>query len=82
MSQNTVREYVEKLRDIGNDTYRIEAKDASGGLPESISETLSAFGNMPEGGVILLGVAEDGGTFPVTGIADPKTMESLSLIHI
>ncbi len=76
MSENSVREYVEKLRDIGNDTYRIEAKDASGGLPESITETLSAFGNMPEGGVILLGVAEDGGTFPVTGIADPKTMES------
>lgn len=76
MSENSVREYVEKLRDIGNDTYRIEAKDASGGLPQSISETLSAFGNMPEGGVILLGVAEDGGTFPVTGIADPKTMES------
>lgn len=65
---------IEYLRAIGGDTWNIEAKAVAGGLPNSLDETLSAFANMPEGGLILLGVSEREGGIQVTGVADPQAL--------
>ena len=53
---------------------RLEAKLATGGLPESIWETYSAFANT-EGGLILLGVEEwEDHSLHIQGLLDPEEM--------
>ena len=46
------------LETHGGDTNAIEAKTFSEYSPQQLGPTLSAFANMPDGGVILLGVSE------------------------
>lgn len=48
---------IEELRLGGQDTQQVEVKEAAGGLPKSILETLSAFSN-GAGGIIILGLQE------------------------
>lgn len=53
---------------------RLEAKLATGGLPESIWETYSAFANA-DGGLILLGVEEwEDRSLHIQGLLDPEEM--------
>lgn len=76
MSTIDASAYLSALREAGNDNFRIEVKDASGGLPRELENSLSAFGNAPEGGLIILGIAENDGAFDVTGVWDSKKAES------
>ncbi|MCY3949824.1 MAG: putative DNA binding domain-containing protein [Acidimicrobiaceae bacterium] len=63
--QPRLEELLPLLRRAATDTQFVEVKDASGGFPRSILETVSAFSN-GAGGFIVLGLAEP--AFVPTGI--------------
>lgn len=62
-----------KLRTHGGDFTSIEVKRGTGGCPD-LARTLCAFGNLPEGGLIVVGLDESKGFAPV-GLADPAEVE-------
>lgn len=53
----------------------VEAKRAMREMPSDLPETLSAFSNTSEGGVVLLGIDEAGG-FTITGVEDVERVSS------
>lgn len=53
-----LREMIAELRSAGGDCADIEVKSAAGGLPQSLTSTLSALANLPGGGTIILGLDE------------------------
>nr|WP_272913529.1 ATP-binding protein [Corynebacterium pilosum] len=52
----------------------MECREAAGGVPDRLGETLCAFANMPQEGIIVLGVSERQG-FAVTGVDNPSKLE-------
>jgi ATP-dependent DNA helicase RecG len=77
VTDDELREIVERLREVGDDSASIEAKAARTGVPKSIRETLSAFQNT-HGGVVVLGLDEKSG-FAAVGVDAPaKTCADLA----
>lgn len=68
-----LEETVSLMRQIGNDLQQCEVKEAKGGVPDSLVETLSAFSN-GDGGYIILGLSERRGFAPVDGF-DARSMQ-------
>jgi ATP-dependent DNA helicase RecG len=60
-----LKSLVSELRVIGSDLPGVEVKSAAGGYPESLDRTMCAFGNLPGGGVVILGLNESAGFTPV-----------------
>lgn len=68
----TREELIGRLQEIEWEDF--EVKEASGGLPKSIWETVSAFSNTA-GGWIVLGVKQKGKSFSITGVTNPEQLE-------
>jgi ATP-dependent DNA helicase RecG len=66
---------VADLRHEGSDTSDVEVKRASGGFPNSVLPTVSAFANTPGGGTIVFGLDESRG-FAAVGVHDPVACKS------
>ena len=64
MTTDELRELIDILRRFDGDLRHVEAKRAERDLPRRLWETLSAFANTPEGGVIVLGL-DEGADFEV-----------------
>ncbi len=64
LTQNDIKRLLSK-----NETDAAEFKLAKGGVPASFWESYSAFANT-DGGVIILGVKEDGGKHSVVGVTN------------
>ena len=67
-------ELVARLRAMGGDTTSVEVKSAAGGLPESLTSTLSALANLPGGGVIVLGL-DEGRAFTPVGLTNAQVLK-------
>jgi ATP-dependent DNA helicase RecG len=65
-------EIVADLRAVGVEFEDVEVKRASGGVPQSLAETMSAFANT-RGGIIILGLDERAG-FAAVGVSDPAAV--------
>ncbi len=59
-----VDDLVAQLRGRGGETAAVEVKSAAGGLPTTMSQSLSALSNLPGGGLIILGLDERRGFMP------------------
>jgi ATP-dependent DNA helicase RecG len=75
MDAEQITGLIQALTLFGTEGQGVEAKRAAARLPESVTESMSAFANTPGGGVILLGVDEASG-FAVTGVADPAKIQA------
>ena len=65
-------ELILRIQDIEWEDF--EVKNASGGLPGSVWETVSAFSNTA-GGWILFGIKQTANKFEIKGLSNPEKME-------
>ncbi|KAB1946291.1 MAG: RNA-binding domain-containing protein [Brevibacterium sp.] len=75
LTKNYLNAVLDDLRVQRGDTTDIEVKRSAKELPRDIGATISAFANMPSGGLLILGV-DEASDFSISGVSDPATIEA------
>ncbi|WP_433251754.1 ATP-binding protein [Streptosporangium sp. CA-135522] len=75
MDLGELRAIVDRLRLEGGDVAEIEVKTAADGFPKTVTSSLSAFANIPGGGLLIFGLDERRG-FKATGVYDAAGCKS------
>lgn len=69
--------HIHRMRTLGSDDGRVEAKAAVRALPKGVWESVSAFANT-SGGVVLLGLDESKGFTPAEGFAAGPIIDAVA----
>lgn len=73
----TIEEFndiLNKIQNIRCETQTLELKNASGGCPKRLYDTLSSFSNQNDGGIIIFGVDEEQ-DYMETGVYDAQDLQ-------
>lgn len=74
MTTEELFELIDEVKKIKAEHNRLELKCANHGMPERLYDTLSAFSNSDEGGIILFGIDEKN-EFRETGVYDAQDLQ-------
>lgn len=74
MQAEDLKNLVEKIMKSKYETSNIEIKAAAQGCPKKLYDTLSAFSNRDDGGIIIFGIDESSG-FELTGVYDTQDLQ-------
>lgn len=74
MTKIELNELIETIQIQKSESRHLELKAANGGCPKRLYDTLSAFSNQDEGGIIVFGIDEQKG-FEIVGVYDPNDLQ-------
>ena len=74
MTREDFHEKLKEIQKIKCETQNLELKSAEQGCPKRLYDTLSAFSNQDDGGIIVFGIDEKAG-YRETGVYDPQDLQ-------
>lgn len=74
MQTEALKKIVSDIKSLKTETQTIELKAAEKGCPTRLFDTLSAFSNQDEGGIIIFGV-DEGDDYAIKGVYDAQDLQ-------